>query len=75
MFNDSGVLSDINKALNPFIGVHKEIIEEYKKVGEIDFGQFLLYEDTNGFINITLPENETKIDGFLIFDSRVGKTV
>lgn len=69
LFDEYDVIKEVNKRINPILGIHSQIIDTYKKVAEIFQKKFILYQDPLGMINVTNKENYDKTDGFLIYDS------
>lgn len=75
LFNEKIVLDKINKAIDPFNGVHNEIVSEYINLAKGKYSDFVLYEDMYKMIHITNESGKLAIcDGFLIFDSQTKPT-
>lgn len=69
LFNDEDVLSRINKVINPYEGVHEEIVTKYLQLAKQKYENYLVYEDMYGMIHVDDGVNANKIDelAFVIF--------
>lgn len=67
MFSDKEVLKNIDNAVNPFDGIHDEIISKYLDQAKQSYKNYMLYEDFSGMIKIAEESQEQEIDGFIIF--------
>lgn len=66
MFDEKQVLLNIDRAIDPYVGVHDEIINRYKIEAMGKYPDYIIFEDCYGMISITEEKNEPNIDGFMI---------
>ncbi len=66
MFNDKDVLDSINKAVDPYVGIHDHIISRYHNLAKQKYPDYVLFEDFQKMIHITNEENEPNVQGFTI---------
>jgi hypothetical protein len=69
LFNDKEVLNNVDKRIDPFDGVHEEIVTRYLQLAKQKYEDYLVYEDMHGMIHTSSEDNANKIDelAFVIF--------
>lgn len=66
-FNDKEVLTKIDRKLDPYTGVHDEIVSKYLGLAKLKYPDYILFEDYNKMICVTDEKNEPNLLGFTIF--------